>query len=232
MSTKVLVVEDEPAFIEALEVGLNAEGFDVVVASSGSVAIDVFKKEKPDVVLLDVMLPEISGLDVCRTLKEISDTPIIMVSAKTSEVDMVVGLEVGADDYVGKPYRIRELVARIRAVKRRGATSTQTEPVTEIASDGITIDLDKHVVTVDGVEVAMPLREFALLAILMRNPGRVVTRDLIFDEIWGMDYVGESKTLDVHIKRLRSKVEPDPSKPTRIKTVRGLGYKFIPADVH
>ena len=226
MSTKVLVVEDEPAFIEALEVGLKAEGFAVVVASSGSAAIEVFKKEEPDVVLLDVMLPEISGLDVCRTLKGIADTPIIMVSAKTSEVDMVVGLEVGADDYVAKPYRIRELVARIRAVKRR-SSSANSNSNSEIISDGIVIDVDKHLVIVDGIEVSMPLREFELLEILMRNPGRVVTRDLILDEIWGIDYVGESKTLDVHIKRLRSKVEQDPSNPTRIKTVRGLSLIHI-----
>ena len=214
MSTKVLLVEDEDAFVDALQIGLKAEGMEVVVATDGKQALEVFASANPDVVLLDVMLPEMSGLDICRKIREVSDTPIIMVSAKTTEVDMVVGLEVGADDYVAKPYRIRELVARIRAAKRRKERPASEESSSELKAAGIVIDLDRHTVTVDGASVELPLREFEVLAMLLRNSGKVVTRDLILDEIWGFDYVGDSKTLDVHIKRLRSRIESDPTNPT------------------
>lgn len=225
----VLVVEDEAAFVEALEVGLRRDGFVVHVAGDGAEALERFDEVRPDLVLLDVMLPTISGVDVCRELRRRSDVPIIMVTARSSEIDTVVGLEVGADDYVTKPYRMRELVARMRAVLRRHPRGTPdaTEPSRDVLRiDDIELDLDRHELSVRGAAVELPLKEFELLAVLMENAGRVVTRSTLIDRVWGIDYVGDTKTLDVHVKRLRSRIEPDPSHPRHITTIRGLGYKF------
>jgi two-component system response regulator RegX3 len=224
----VLVVEDEDSFVEALTVGLKREGFRVQVASDGAEALDVFDAIRPDLVLLDVMLPKISGIDVCREIRRKSSVPIIMVTAKGSEIDTVVGLEVGADDYVTKPYRLRELVARMRAVLRRRANDTATY---ELSGDAlqvgdVALDPQRHEVTVRGEAVSMPLKEFELLELLLANAGHVLPRETLIDRVWGSDYVGDTKTLDVHVKRLRAKVEPDPSNPTHIVTIRGLGYKY------
>lgn len=230
-TTTVLVVEDEESFIEALEIGLSREGFKVTVARDGAEALDIFDAVNPDLVLLDVMLPKVSGIDVCRELRSRSNVPIIMVTAKGSEIDTVVGLEVGADDYVTKPYRMRELVARMRAVLRRRPFDA-AEPQAEIdlaetlRVGDVVLDSERHEVTVRGEIVQLPLKEFELLALLLLNAGRVLTRDTLIDRVWGSDYVGDTKTLDVHIKRLRSKVESDPANPVRIVTIRGLGYKF------
>ena len=224
----VLVVEDEESFVEALEVGLKREGFRVKVARDGAEALDLFDAVRPDLVLLDVMLPKVSGIDVCRELRRRSTVPIIMVTAKGSEIDTVVGLEVGADDYVTKPYRLRELVARIRAVLRRRASATPGPGIggEAIAVGDVALDPDSHEVVVRGEVVQLPLKEFELLEALLDNAGRVLTREALIDRVWGIDYVGDTKTLDVHVKRLRAKVEPDPSHPTRIVTIRGLGYKY------
>ncbi len=226
---KVLVVEDSEAFVEALSVGLEREGFEVLIARDGAEALDRFDEVGPDLVLLDVMLPTVSGIDVCREIRRSSDVPIIMVTARSSEIDTVVGLEVGADDYVTKPYRMRELVARMRAVLRRHPRSAgdTVPPSADVLSiDGIELDLDRHELIVRGVHVELPLKEFELLAVLMEHAGRVVSRATLIDRVWGSDYVGDTKTLDVHVKRLRSKIETDPSQPRHITTVRGLGYKF------
>jgi len=227
-ATSVLVVEDEDSFVDALTVGLKREGFHVSVARDGTEAIKVFDDVQPDLVLLDVMLPKMSGIDVCRELRTRSTVPIIMVTAKGSEIDTVVGLEVGADDYVSKPYRLRELVARMRAVLRRRSNDTPTtEPSDDVVSVGdVTVDHSRHEVTIRGSQVRLPLKEFELLALLLENAGRVLTRDTLIDRVWGSDYVGDTKTLDVHIKRLRAKVEDDPTRPSRIVTIRGLGYKY------
>jgi two-component system response regulator RegX3 len=227
-SSTVLLVEDEEAFIDALTVGLRREGFEVETARDGAEALDRFDDVQPDLVLLDVMLPTVSGIDVCRELRRRTDVPIIMVTAKAAEIDTVVGLEVGADDYVTKPYRLRELVARMRAVLRRrqSAADSVTEANEVIRLDGIELDTDSHEVRVNDEMVNLPLKEFELLALLMENAGRVLPRATLIDRVWGSDYVGDTKTLDVHVKRLRSKIEDDPSKPTRIVTIRGLGYKF------
>ena len=223
----VLVVEDEESFIEALVVGLKREGFLVKVARDGAEALDVFDVVRPDVVLLDVMLPKISGIDVCRALRTRSRVPIIMVTAKGAEIDTVVGLEVGADDYVTKPYRLRELVARMRAVLRRAPQAEEDSTSADALEVGdVRLDPERHEVHIRGKEVALPLKEFELLELLLSNAGRVLSRDTLIDRIWGPHYVGDTKTLDVHIKRLRSKVEQDPSTPERITTIRGLGYKF------
>jgi len=224
----ILVVEDEDSFVEALTVGLKREGFRVQVARDGAQAIELFDVVKPDLVLLDVMLPRISGIDVCRDLRSRSRVPIIMVTAKGSEIDTVVGLEVGADDYVTKPYRMRELVARIRAVLRRRPSE---EPAAGLSGEAVEVgdvclDSERHEVVIRGEQVQLPLKEFELLGLLLENAGRVLTRETLIDRVWGADYVGDTKTLDVHIKRLRAKVEPDPSHPTRIVTIRGLGYKY------
>ena len=227
---KVLVVEDEKSFVEALKVGLDREGFDVKVAEDGLMALELFRTFKPDLILLDVMLPKISGLDVCKEIRTESKVPIIMVTAKSEEIDTVVGLEVGADDYVTKPYRLREVVARMRSLLRRSNWSDETEAVSEgrvITINDIRIDIDKYEVKVRNEIVDFPLKEFELLLLLLENAGRVLTRDVLIDRVWGFDYVGDTKTLDVHIKRLRSKVEKDPSKPMSIVTVRGVGYKFV-----
>lgn len=235
-SPRVLVVEDEPSFVEALSAGLRREGFALDIARDGREALDRFEACDPDVILLDVMLPRLSGLDVCRAIRSRSNVPIIMVSAKGEEIDMVVGLEVGADDYVPKPYRFRELVARIRAVLRRAqvqdaAAEAAAEAVAAnaerpIAVGDVSIDPHGHEVRVRGETVQLPLKEFDLLWVLISNAGRVVPRDDLIDEVWGMDYVGDTKTLDAHIRRLRRKIEVEPSNPQRIVTVRGVGYKY------
>jgi two-component system response regulator RegX3 len=224
----VLVVEDEEAFIDALVVGLQREGFGVEVARDGAEALSNFDKVDPDIVLLDVMLPKVSGTDVCREIRKTSQVPIIMVSAKGTEIDTVVGLEVGADDYIVKPYRIRELVARVRAALRRSTVGADGElgSSSGVTVGDISIDPDQHIVTVRGKLTKLPLKEFELLYVLMANAGRVMTRDTLIDRVWGSDYYGDTKTLDVHIKRLRSKVEVDPGSPVAILTIRGLGYKF------
>jgi two-component system, OmpR family, response regulator RegX3 len=223
----VLLVEDEDSFVEALTVGLKREGFRVRVAQDGAEALELFDVVKPDLVLLDVMLPKVSGVDVCRELRRRSTVPIIMVTAKGSEIDTVVGLEVGADDYVTKPYRLRELVARIRAVLRRRPSDSARAASGEVLEVGdVRLDPERHEVEIRGEQVKLPLKEFELLEILLANAGRVLPRDTLIDRVWGTDYVGDTKTLDVHVKRLRAKVEPDPALPTRIVTIRGLGYKY------
>lgn len=243
-SVRVLLAEDEESFIEALVIGLEREGFAITVARDGAQAIERFDEGEFDLVLLDIMLPRISGLDVCRVIRGKSTVPIIMVTAKTTEIDTVVGLEVGADDYVAKPYRLRELVSRMRAVLRRsprsqgraattpGARSTApprpaSDPAAQILEVGeVALDLDRHECTVRGKEVVLPLKEFELLEQLLANSGRVVPRDSLIARVWGEDYVGDTKTLDVHVKRLRSHIEVDPSQPRLITTIRGVGYRF------
>ncbi|MCW2536609.1 MAG: phoB, partial [Modestobacter sp.] len=223
--TRVLVVEDEESFSDALSYMLRREGYETVVAADGLGALAEFDRAGADIVLLDLMLPGLSGTEVCRTLRAKSSVPIIMLTAKDTEIDKVVGLELGADDYVTKPYSARELVARMRAVLRRGV---EGEPSVEstLAAGPVRLDVDRHVVAVDGQPVALPLKEFDLLELLLRNAGRVLTRGQLIDRVWGADYVGDTKTLDVHVKRLRSKLEPDPANPRQLVTVRGLGYKF------
>ena len=223
--TRVLVVEDEESFSDALSYMLRKEGFEVAIAATGPDALDQFERNGADLVLLDLMLPGLPGTEVCRQLRAKSSVPVIMVTAKDSEIDKVVGLEIGADDYVTKPYSTRELVARIRAVlRRRGEPEDVTE--TALESGPVRMDVDRHVVTVRGGNVALPLKEFELLQVLLRNADRVLTRMQLIDRVWGADYVGDTKTLDVHIKRLRAKIEADPARPQHIVTVRGLGYKF------
>ena len=223
--TRVLVVEDEESFSDALSFMLRKEGFEVGVVADGNLALEEFDRNGADIVLLDIMLPGLSGTEVCRALRSRSAVPIIMVSAKDGEIDKVVGLELGADDYVTKPFSSRELVARIRAVLRRG---TEEEDLSTLVVEAgpVRMDVDRHVVAVRGIQVAMPLKEFDLLELLLRNSGRVLTRGQLIDRVWGSDYVGDTKTLDVHVKRLRSKVEADPANPVHLLTVRGLGYKF------
>ncbi|HEV8296104.1 MAG TPA: response regulator transcription factor [Acidimicrobiales bacterium] len=231
MTAHVLIVDDEPSFTDALTVGLEREGFRVTVAADGVRALASFRADEPDLVLLDLMLPGLSGLDVCREMRAMSAVPIIMVTAKGEEVDAVVGLEVGADDYVTKPYRLRELVARMRAVLRRAELRAADVDRGE-AGDGalrvgdVWLHPERHEAAVRGSAIALPLKEFELLELLLANAGRVLTRETLIDRIWGLDYVGDTKTLDVHIKRLRAKVEEDPRHPRRILTIRGLGYKY------
>ena len=222
--TRVLVVEDEESYSDALAYMLRKEGFEVSVAGDGPDALTQFERTGADIVLLDLMLPGLPGTEVCRRIRSTSNVPVIMVSAKDAEVDKVVGLELGADDYITKPYSPRELVARIRAVLRRGQ-EVDVAPAT-LESGRVRMDVERHVVTVDGDEVRLPLKEFELLEMFLRNTGRVLTRGQLIDRVWGADYVGDTKTLDVHVKRLRSKIEPDPAHPTYLVTVRGLGYKF------
>lgn len=223
--TRILIVEDEESFADPLSYLLEREGFEVAVAGSGLDAVDEFERAGADLVLLDLMLPGLSGTEVFRRLRARSAVPVIMVTAKDSEVDRVVGLELGADDYVTKPYSSRELVARIRAVLRRGVEADELMP-SVLEAGPVRMDVERHVVTVRGEDVALPLKEFDLLELLMRNAGRVLTRMQIIDRVWGSDYVGDTKTLDVHVKRLRAKIEPNPSAPMHLVTVRGLGYKL------
>ncbi len=235
--TRVLVVEDEESFVDALVVSLEREGFAITVARDGLEALERFEQEEPDLVLLDVMLPKMSGIDVCRSIRSRSQVPIIMVSARTTELDTVVGLEVGADDYVSKPYRFRELVSRMRAVLRRRNKSAsdedhppgetvRAEERSALTVGEVSLDTARHECVVRGEEVKLPLKEFEILETLLESAGRVVTRDNLIDRVWGLDYVGDTKTLDVHIKRLRSRIELDPSKPQLITTIRGVGYRF------
>lgn len=225
---KILIIEDEVSFSEALSFLLEKEGYSTRIAETGKEGLEAFKSENFDLILLDLMIPEISGIDVCRTIRATSQVPIIMLTAKDSEIDKVVGLELGADDYVTKPYSSRELAARIKAVLRRGsldeAIGNDSSAIHEIA--GIKMDIERHQVSVKGENISLPLKEFELLEFLLRNAGRVLTRGQLIDRVWGGDYYGDTKTLDVHIKRLRSKIESDPANPVLIQTIRGLGYKF------
>ena len=225
--TRILVVEDEESFSDPLSYLLRKEGFEVSVAGDGNAALDDFDRSGADLVLLDLMLPGLPGTEVCRQLRVRGNVPVIMLTAKDSEIDKVVGLELGADDYVTKPYSSRELVARVRAVLRRHGEPDQLVPAT-VEAGPVRMDVERHVVTVDGTQIPLPLKEFELLELLLRNTGRVLTRGQLIDRVWGADYVGDTKTLDVHVKRLRGKIEPDPSLPRHLVTVRGLGYKFEP----
>lgn len=226
--TRILIVEDEPSFSDALSYQLRREGYETVLAETGPAALEQFERYEPDLVLLDLMLPGMSGTEVCRRLRKVSNTPVIMLTAKDDEIDKVVGLELGADDYVTKPYSARELLARVKAVLRRRGNEEITEPADEevLAAAGIEMDVERHLVSVRGQETALPLKEFQLLEFLLRNAGRVLTRAQLIDRVWGSDYVGDTKTLDVHVKRLRAKIEQDPRHPVLLVTVRGLGYKF------
>ncbi len=224
--TRVLVVEDEESYSDALSYVLRKEGFDVAVAATGPEALAEFDRAGADIVLLDLMLPGLPGTEVCRQLRQVSMVPVIMVTAKDGEVDTVVGLELGADDYVTKPYSPRELVARIRAVLRRLHEPADGLAPAALEAGPVRMDVDRHVVSVDGADVRLPLKEFELLEMLLRNSGRVLTRGQLIDRVWGADYVGDTKTLDVHVKRLRAKIEPDPATPKYLVTVRGLGYKY------
>ena len=223
--TKVLVVEDEQSLREPLVYLLQREGFEIIEAGDGTTALELFKSQSPDLILLDLMLPGMSGNEVCRSIRQSSSVPIIMLTAKDSEIDKVVGLEIGADDYVTKPYSSRELLARMKAVLRRNVAPT-IEPTSVLEAGPIRMDLERHEVQVHGKKVAMPLKEFELLELLLENVNRVLTRGQIIDRVWGSDYFGDTKTLAVHIKRIRSKVEDDPARPVHLLTVRGLGYKF------
>jgi len=223
--TRILVVEDEISYSDPLSYLLRKEGYEVAVAETGPAALEEFDRAGADLVLLDLMLPGLSGADVCRALRQRSNVPVIMLTAKDSEIDKVVGLEIGADDYVTKPYSSRELLARIKAVLRRLSEPEDLLPAT-LEAGPVRMDVERHVVTVNGAPASLPLKEFELLEILLRNTGRVLTRMQLIDRVWGSDYVGDTKTLDVHVKRLRAKVEPDPASPRHIVTVRGLGYKF------
>jgi two-component system response regulator RegX3 len=224
--SRILVVEDEETLAEAISFLLSKEGFEIEIAETGPAAIEAFDKNGADLILLDLMLPGLSGTEVCRQIRSKSAVPIIMLTAKDSEIDKVVGLEIGADDYGTKPYSSRELIARIRAVLRRGELGDATTVEGILSAGPIRLDSDRHVISVNGDQVALPLKEFELLEFLMRNSGRVLTRMQLIDRVWGSDYVGDTKTLDVHIKRLRAKVEKDPANPELIQTVRGMGYKL------
>ena len=223
--TRVLVIEDEESFRDALKFMLSREGFDVILAPNGAEGMKLFDSMNPDLVLLDLMLPEVSGTEVCKYIRTKSNTPVIMLTAKDTEIDKVVGLELGADDYVTKPFSTRELLARIKAVLRRGG-DLENDFVGAVEVGPIRMDVERHVLSVNGEAVSMPLKEFELLEFLMRNSGRVLTRGQLMDRVWGSNYVGDGKTLDVHVKRIRSKIEPDPANPVHLTTVRGLGYRF------
>ena len=226
--TRVLIVEDEESFADPLAFLLRKEGFTAAVAGTGQAALEEFDRNGADIVLLDLMLPGIPGTEVCRTIRQTSSVPVIMVTARDSEIDKVVGLELGADDYVTKPYSARELIARVRAVLRRGGEGgAEGDGLPGVLEAGpVRMDVERHVVAVDGAQVSLPLKEFDLLEFLLRNTGRVLTRGQLIDRVWGSDYVGDTKTLDVHVKRLRAKIEPDPANPVHLLTVRGLGYKL------
>ena len=224
--TKILVVEDEESVLDPLELLLTKEGFSIITARDGKEALEKFAQISPDLILLDLMLPEISGTEVCRQIRIKSSVPIIMLTAKDTEVDKVVGLELGADDYIVKPYSKAELVARIKAVLRRQSSESKPNDLGVISAGPVNIDIDRHLVTINGSTIALPLKEFELLEFLVRNSGRVLTRTQLIDRVWGSDYFGDTKTLDVHVKRLRAKIEVDPANPVYIQTIRGLGYKF------
>ncbi|MCF7552918.1 MULTISPECIES: response regulator transcription factor [Pseudonocardia] len=224
--TRVLIVEDEESFADPLAFLLRKEGFTAAVATTGQEALEEFDRNGADIVLLDLMLPGMSGTDVCKALRTRSAVPVIMVTARDSEIDKVVGLELGADDYVTKPYSARELIARVRAVLRRGGDGPESDDAGVLEAGPVRMDVERHVVSVNGADVPLPLKEFDLLEYLLRNAGRVLTRGQLIDRVWGADYVGDTKTLDVHVKRLRAKVEQDPGTPQHLVTVRGLGYKF------
>lgn len=233
MTTRVLLVEDEESIANPLAFLLEREGYEVEIARTGKIALDMFERGEYHLVLLDLMLPEVSGTEVCRQIRVHSQVPIIMLTAKDTEIDIVVGLELGADDYITKPYSSRELVARVRAVLRRRETEAleadgfvAAEPVTVLEEHGVRIDTERHEVTVRGERIAMPLREFEVLSLLMRNSGRVLTRGQLIDRVWGSDYFGDTKTLDVHIKRIRARIEENPRQPKIVHTVRGVGYRF------
>jgi len=224
--TRILIVEDEASLSEPLAFLLGREGYEIEVAEDGPAALVTFDRSGADLVLLDLMLPGLSGTEVCRELRARSSVPIIMLTAKDSEVDIVVGLELGADDYVTKPYSTRELLARIRAVLRRRVEAEEGVDDGVLEAGDVRMDVERHSVAISGEEIAMPLKEYELLELLLRNAGRVLTRGQLIDRVWGADYFGDTKTLDVHIKRIRAKIEPDPARPSRIVTVRGLGYRF------
>jgi two-component system response regulator RegX3 len=224
--TRILIVEDEESFSDPLSYSLRKEGYEVAVADPGTDGLRIFSAHGADLVLLDLMLPGMSGTEVCREIRRTSSVPVIMLTAKDDEFDKVLGLELGADDYVTKPYSSRELLARIKAVLRRGQDSADAEEDTTLTAGGIMMDVERHVVHVHGSEVALPLKEFELLEMLLRNVDRVLTRGQLIDRVWGANYVGDTKTLDVHVKRLRAKIEDDPKNPVHLVTVRGLGYKF------
>jgi two-component system, OmpR family, response regulator RegX3 len=226
---KLLLVEDEKSIAEGLAITLEAEGFQVAWVKDGLDAIPAWERVRPDLVVLDLMLPGMSGTEICRTLRSRSDVPIIMLTAREAEVDRVVGLELGADDYVTKPFSTRELVARIKAILRRAPLADHVGDDAPVEASGVRVDRVRHEVRVGGDEVELPPKEFDLLAYLVENAGRVLTRGQLIDEIWGRDYVGDTKTLDVHIRRLRTRVEKDPKDPKRIQTVRGVGYRFADA---
>jgi len=224
--SKLLLVEDDETLREALSFLLRREGYQVIEASDGAAALDAFEVDQPDLVLLDLMIPDPNGIEVCRRIRLTSEVPVIMLTAKDSKADVVLGLEVGADDYVTKPYSTPELLARIRGVLRRSKGRDRSDQSTTLSGAGLTMDLERHQVWVDGEPVKMPLREFAILEMLLQHPGRVITRATLLNRLWGRDYYGDSKTLDVHIRRLRGRVEADPSQPTRVVTVRGLGFRL------
>ncbi|GAA1479616.1 two-component sensory transduction protein RegX [Gordonia sinesedis] len=227
--THVLIVEDEESLADPLAFLLRKEGFEASVVNDGAQALSAFDRISPDIVLLDLMLPGMSGTEICKALRARSGVPVIMVTARDSEIDKVVGLELGADDYVTKPYSARELIARIRAVLRRGGDATDEDlSVVVLEAGPVRMDVERHIVAVNGEPITLPLKEFDLLEYLLRNSGRVLTRGQLIDRVWGADYVGDTKTLDVHVKRLRSKIEPDPANPKHLVTVRGLGYKLEP----
>ncbi len=226
--TRILIVEDEPALADSIRYGLEREGFDCTVLGDGIRALEHVRSWRPDLVLLDLMLPGMPGTDVCREIRRASQVPIVMVTAKDSEADKVLGLELGADDYITKPFSMRELVARVRAVLRRGPATAEEAAPASVQAGPVTIDTDRHEVTVRGTTVELPPKEFALLEVLVRKAGRLMTRDALITQVWGEDYYGDTRTLDVHIKRLRSKIEEDPRNPSHLRTVRGLGYRFEP----
>ncbi|WP_347041205.1 response regulator transcription factor [Brachybacterium nesterenkovii] len=228
--TRILIVEDEESFSDPLSYTLRKEGYEVAVADTGTDGLRIFTAHGADLVLLDLMLPGMSGTEVCREIRRTSSVPVIMLTAKDDEFDKVLGLELGADDYVTKPYSSRELLARIKAVLRRRQEAPEEADEAELGAAGITMDVERHVVTVRGEVVALPLKEFELLELLLRNVDRVLTRGQLIDRVWGSDYVGDTKTLDVHVKRLRAKIEVDPKNPVHLVTVRGLGYKFESAE--
>lgn len=224
--TRVLVVEDEDSIRDAVSFMLRKEGYEVITAADGVAAVNAYERENVELILLDLMLPGMSGTDVCRQIRQTSSVPIIMLTAKDSEIDKVVGLELGADDYVTKPFSTRELTARIKAVLRRGSIQEAANDDAIISAGPVRIDVERHEVSIAGASAALPLKEFDLLALLARNAGRVLTRAQLIERVWGSDYVGDTKTLDVHVKRLRSKIEQDPAHPQYLVTIRGLGYKF------